>query len=105
MRSFGNEFGKFCFNRFQIKNMSLESYETSYKQTAEDEKSCILYTDVAHSKDLLATLQCLRSREELCDVILLVGYSRITAHRAVLAGSSPYFRAMFAGTFLQYNCF
>ena len=77
--------------------MSIECSETNYKQTAEDEKSCIWYTDVAHSKDLLAVLQCLRSREELCDVILLVGYSRIPAHRAILAGSSPYFRAMFAG--------
>ena len=76
--------------------MSVE-LEANYKQTVEDEKSCIQYTDIAHSKDLLSILQCLRSREELCDVILLIGYSRISAHKAVLAGSSPYFRAMFAG--------
>ena len=79
----------------------MECSENNYKQTTEDEKSCVLYTDASHSKDLLAVLQCLRSREELCDVILIVGYSRISAHRAVLAGSSPYFRAMFAGNMVE----
>ena len=34
-------------------------------------------------------------RGELCDVVLGVGCHKFPAHRVVLAGSSPYLRAMF----------
>ena len=81
--------------------MSNEISEVRYKPTDDDAKSVVSYTDVAHPKELLSVLQCLRSHEELCDVVLLVGNSRISAHRAVLAASSPYFRAMFTGKYVK----
>ena len=66
-----------------------------------------------HAKFLMENLNLLRKQRELCDVILVIGLSRITAHRAVLSGNnldinylsfifrfpacSPYFKAMFTG--------
>ena len=55
------------------------------------------FTDVAHSKDLVNALRFLRQDEDLCDVVLRVGSTSISAHKVVLAASSPYFKAMFAG--------
>ena len=37
----------------------------------------------------------LRHKDVLCDVILQVGHVQFAAHRVVLAGCSPYLRAMF----------
>lgn len=66
-----------------------------------DEDSCpspqYYFTDVAHSKDLVNGLKFLRLDEDLCDVVLRVGNISISAHKVVLAASSPYFKAMFAG--------
>lgn len=66
-----------------------------------DEDSCpgpqYHFTDVAHSKDLVNGLKFLRQDEDLCDVVLKVGNISISAHKVVLAASSPYFKAMFAG--------
>jgi len=56
-----------------------------------------LFTDVAHSKDLVTALRFLRRDEDLCDIVLRVGSTSISAHKVVLAASSPYFKAMFAG--------
>lgn len=79
--------------------MSAEPYEQNYKAATlpNEIKDSISYTDVSHAKELLAILEVLRSQEELCDVVLVVGSVRINAHRAVLASSSAYFRAMFTG--------
>lgn len=55
------------------------------------------FTDVAHSKGLVNALRFLRQDEDLCDVVLRVGGTSISAHKVVLAASSPYFKAMFAG--------
>lgn len=57
------------------------------------------FSDVAHSKDLVNALKFLRQDEDLCDVVLRVGSTSISAHKVVLAASSPYFKAMFAGKF------
>ena len=56
-----------------------------------------LFTDVAHSKDLVTALKSLRQDEDLCDVVLKVGSTSISTHRVILAASSPYFKAMFTG--------
>ena len=43
----------------------------------------------------------LRRQEALCDVILVVGGMRISAHKVVLAAASPYFEAMFTAGMLE----
>jgi kelch-like protein 20 len=56
-------------------------------------------TSERHPKLVLEQINQLRqsrdSGNELCDVVLLVGSSRIKAHKIILSASSPYFRAMF----------
>ena len=54
-----------------------------------------------HPKSLLDQINYLRRSNELCDVWLLVGNSKIPAHKIILSASSPYFRAMFTG--IQFN--
>lgn len=51
----------------------------------------------SHPKKLLETLNLIRCRKELCDVVLEVGSKRIYAHRVILSACSPYFYAMFNG--------
>ncbi|KAK3730468.1 hypothetical protein QZH41_004172 [Actinostola sp. cb2023] len=55
------------------------------------------------SRDILEVLNSMRQYTELCDVNLLVEGTTITAHRAILAASSPYFRAMFLSGFSEVN--
>lgn len=55
------------------------------------------FTDIAHSKDLVNALKFLRQDEDLCDIVLRVGCTNISAHKVVLSASSPYFKAMFTG--------
>ena len=45
----------------------------------------------------LATITTLRRTEKLCDVTIQVEDEQFKAHKIILAGSSPYFQAMFAG--------
>ena len=52
---------------------------------------------VSHPRQLLESLNVLRKRRELCDVLLIVGSRKLWAHRAVLSACSPYFHAMFTG--------
>ncbi|XP_029789398.1 kelch-like protein 30 isoform X2 [Suricata suricatta] len=55
----------------------------------------------SHAQDMLDGLQRLRSQPRLADVTLLVGGRELPCHRALLALSSPYFQAMFAGDFAE----
>lgn len=50
-----------------------------------------------HPKLILEQISQLRRSNELCDVCLLVGGSKIYAHKIILSAASPYFRAMFTG--------
>ena len=38
---------------------------------------------------------------QLCDIVLRVGVTTLSAHRVVLAATSPYFHAMFNGKTIQ----
>ncbi len=53
------------------------------------------------SRDIVEGLGDLWQGEILCDITLQTEGERIVAHRAVLAASSPYFRAMFDGNFKE----
>ncbi|XP_004386553.1 kelch-like protein 30 [Trichechus manatus latirostris] len=55
----------------------------------------------SHAQDMLDGLQRLRSQPKLADVTLLVGGRELPCHRSLLALSSPYFHAMFAGNFAE----
>ncbi|KAG8508253.1 Kelch-like protein 30 [Galemys pyrenaicus] len=55
----------------------------------------------SHAQDVLDGLQRLRAQPKLTDVTLLVGGRELRCHRSLLALSSPYFRAMFAGDFAE----
>ena len=68
---------------------------TKIMTSTEEPRSSVFFSDVSHPQHLLTTFQELRSHADLCDVVLLVGETKIPAHKIVLAGSSPYFRAMF----------
>jgi actin-binding protein IPP len=55
------------------------------------------FTHGLYSAGVLRNLSDMRRRGEFCDVKLVVEGQEFSAHRAVLAASSAYFRAMFAG--------
>ncbi|XP_066201985.1 kelch-like protein 30 [Saccopteryx leptura] len=55
----------------------------------------------SHAQDMLDGLQRLRSQPKLADVTLLVDGRELPCHRGLLALSSPYFHAMFAGDFAE----
>lgn len=55
----------------------------------------LVKTSDRHAKSVLENFTALRRQGELCDVVLVVGSTRINAHKIVLCASSPYFRAMF----------
>ncbi|BFZ20955.1 hypothetical protein BsWGS_23995 [Bradybaena similaris] len=46
-------------------------------------------------------MQELRINQQLCDIVLCVGGAKFSAHRVVLAGCSPYLRAMFTNGMLE----
>ena len=51
-----------------------------------------------HASSVLNVMNDLRRDENLCDVVVRSGDTKIAAHRVVLAGCSEYFRAALAGT-------
>ncbi|XP_048200094.1 kelch-like protein 30 isoform X2 [Perognathus longimembris pacificus] len=55
----------------------------------------------SHAQDMLDGLRRLRALPKLADVTLLVGGRELRCHRGLLALSSPYFHAMFAGDFAE----
>ncbi len=55
------------------------------------------------SDEALAGLATLRSEGLLCDIELEVDGKRLSAHRALLAAISPYFKKLFTGNFKEAN--
>ena len=82
--------------------MAQSNIASAFKPMEDARQTSVLFNDVAHNKELLAVFSSLREQEELCDVTLCLGSSRIQAHRVILAGSSPYFRAMFTSKHSNY---
>ena len=68
-----------------------------------NDSSSVEIIDDCLSRDTLGVLNSMRKNTELCDVNLVVENTTITAHRAILAASSPYFRAMFLSGFSEVN--
>ncbi|XP_074656230.1 kelch-like protein 12 [Tubulanus polymorphus] len=54
-----------------------------------------------HTHNAFHVMRELREREELCDITLCVDGVRFNAHKIVLAGCSPYLRAMFTNGMLE----
>ncbi|XP_062405495.1 kelch-like protein 3 isoform X1 [Sardina pilchardus] len=50
-----------------------------------------------HMRKAFCLMNDLRSRRQLCDVLLVAGEVEVPAHKVVLASCSPYFCAMFTG--------
>ncbi|XP_004607816.2 kelch-like protein 38 [Sorex araneus] len=61
----------------------------------------LLFKDQDFSSDLLRQLNGLRQQGLLTDVRVCAGGTELPCHRNVLACSSPYFRAMFCGSFRE----
>lgn len=76
-------------------------YASSQHQQSSSSSSSMTYTSNKHPNKLLESLNELRKREELYDVVILVGSLRIVAHRVVLSAVSPYFEAMFTGELVE----
>ena len=54
-----------------------------------------------HGRSALQSMFELRKEEKLCDVTLSVDGKQFPAHKIVLAGSSPYLKAMFTNGMLE----
>ncbi|KAJ8395199.1 hypothetical protein AAFF_G00036550 [Aldrovandia affinis] len=52
-----------------------------------------------HYHDSFISMNRMRQRGVLCDIVLHVGAKEIRAHKVVLASCSPYFHAMFTSTY------
>ncbi|XP_003782409.1 kelch-like protein 38 [Otolemur garnettii] len=61
----------------------------------------LLFKDHGFSSDLLRQLNALRQSRILTDVSICTGAQEVPCHRNVLASSSPYFQAMFCGSFRE----
>ena len=59
--------------------------------------------DSGYSQALLQGLSNLKDQNELCDVTIKIGGRAFHAHRAILAATSNYFRAMFTSGFKECN--
>lgn len=56
-----------------------------------------MFIDQTHSQFLLNGLSLLRQDEELCDIEIWAGETKVYGHKVVLAAISDYFKAMFTG--------
>ena len=59
------------------------------------------YTVNNHAKRAFQLMYELRQKRELCDIALCVDQHEFLAHKVVLAGCSPYLRAMFTNGMLE----
>lgn len=57
----------------------------------------IKFVNNEHLCNAFNFIQAMRSKQQLCDIILEVDGHTMRAHKLVLAATSPYFHAMFNG--------
>ena len=81
------------------------SHNSYSPHNSNQSQTSLQYNDVSHSKEVLSMLDSLRTNEELCDVVLLIGNLRLLAHKVVLASCSAYFKAMFTGKNIPTNIY
>ncbi|RUS88789.1 hypothetical protein EGW08_003419 [Elysia chlorotica] len=55
----------------------------------------------SQANSALGIMHELRCSQQLCDIVLCVGGAKFSAHKIVLAGCSPYLRAMFTNGMLE----
>jgi len=60
--------------------------------------SAVVIDSPNHATVLLSQLSLMRTDRASTDTVLVAGETEVLCHRAVLAASSPYFRAMFHST-------
>ena len=59
------------------------------------------FTIFSHMQNAFHVMDELRESNELCDIVLCVEKQEFHAHKVVLAGCSPYLRAMFTNGMLE----
>ncbi|EDV23816.1 uncharacterized protein TRIADDRAFT_50396 [Trichoplax adhaerens] len=55
----------------------------------------LIHHGIHHTNQAFSAIGQMKSRDELCDVELIVDGNRLKAHKLILASFSPYFHAMF----------
>ncbi|XP_021343391.1 zinc finger protein 3 homolog, partial [Mizuhopecten yessoensis] len=74
-------------------NREEESSEVQ-QQTAITMDNTLHYTSVNHAYHLIGSINQLRKKSELCDIILNCSNTKIPAHKLILSVSSPYFNSL-----------
>ena len=69
----------------------------------EEEGDAIVFTCNDHLIKTFKKMESFRKNSKLCDIVLVTGTKRITAHRLVLAAFSDYFSAMFTSDLSENN--
>ncbi|XP_065651792.1 kelch-like protein 20 [Hydra vulgaris] len=62
---------------------------------------CKIFQHFSFANETLQLINALRKEQQLCDVILKVEKNEFHVHKVVLAGTSPYLRAMFTNGMLE----
>ena len=94
-------FGDRRINRSQSHSKQTSPETQATPQPDPPSPLSIHFKECGHSNTVLSSLNDLRVNGELCDIELIAKNVKISAHKAVLCASSPYFRAMFASRYTE----
>ena len=79
---------------------SLTPVDMELPDCISQDSSSYLYTSDTLVSQAFNKMKALRDNNLLCDVILVVGSKRISAHRLVLASTFDYFSSMFTQVYM-----